>query len=442
MPRPSPHPHEVRAWIIWIVGVAAYVLAVMNRTSLAAVGVDAADRFSADAATLSMFAVVQLAVYGGMQIPVGMVLDRWGARPIITIGMLLMAAGQLAMAFSPSVGVAIFARVLIGAGDAAVFPSVLRLVATWFPAQRGPIMVQMTGIVGQTGQLLSLMPLAALLHATTWSIAFGSVAGLAVLFTILVFLIIRNHPPERTADISVNTDTGAIKVVTSSIDTGVGIRAAWAHPGTRLAFWSHFTTPFAGTAFVLLWGFPFLTAGEGLSVAQAAAVTSTYVFVGMAMGPVMGELSRRNPNRRSRALVLPAVFVQMAAWLAVIAWPGTAPLWLLYLLAVAMGTGGPASMVAFDHARTHNPAHRLSTATGVTNVGGFLAALIAVFLIGLALDLQGAGTPETYTLDAFRIAFLMQMPIWLLGIVFIVIERRRTRVHIGLDEPRRRRPRQ
>ena len=441
MPRPSPHPHEVRAWIIWIVGVAAYVLAVMNRTSLAAVGVDAADRFSADAATLSMFAVVQLAVYGGMQIPVGMVLDRWGARPIITIGMFLMAAGQLAMAFSPSVGVAIFARVLIGAGDAAVFPSVLRLVATWFPAQRGPVMVQMTGIVGQTGQLLSLMPLAALLHATTWSIAFGSVAGLAVLFTILVFLIIRNHPPERTADISVNTDTGAIKVVTSSIDTGVGIRAAWAHPGTRLAFWSHFTTPFAGTAFMLLWGFPFLTAGEGLSLAQAAGVTSTYVFVGMAMGPVMGELSRRSPNTRSRALVLPAVIVQMAAWLAVIAWPGTAPLWLLYLLAVAMGTGGPASMVAFDHARTHNPAHRLSTATGVTNVGGFLAALIAVFLIGLALDLQGAGTPETYTLDAFRIAFLMQVPIWLLGIVFIVIERRRTRVHIGLDEPRRRRPR-
>lgn len=441
MPRPSPHPHEARAWIIWIVGVAAYVLAVMNRTSLAAVGVDAADRFSADAATLSMFAVVQLAVYGGMQIPVGMVLDRWGARPIITIGMLLMAAGQLAMAFSPSVGVAIFARVLIGAGDAAVFPSVLRLIATWFPAQRGPIMVQMTGIVGQTGQLLSLMPLAALVHATTWSIAFGSVAGLAVLFTILVFLIIRNHPPERTADISVNTDTGAIKVVTSSIDTGVGIRAAWAHPGTRLAFWSHFTTPFAGTAFMLLWGFPFLTAGEGLSLAQAAGVTSTYVFVGMAMGPVMGELSRRSPNTRSRALVLPAVFVQMAAWLAVIAWPGTAPLWLLYLLAVAMGTGGPASMVAFDHARTHNPAHRLSTATGVTNVGGFLAALIAVFLIGLALDLQGAGTPETYTLDAFRIAFLMQVPIWLLGIVFIVIERRRTRVHIGLDQPRRRRPR-
>ena len=423
--------------MIWTVGVAAYVLAITNRSSLSAVGVDAAARFDADAATLSMFAVVQLAVYGGMQIPVGVLLDRFGARPIMTIGMLLMAMGQLTMALSPSVGVAILARVLLGAGDAAVFPGVLRLIATWFPAQRGPLMVQFTGIVGQSGQLVALIPLAALLHATSWTITFGSIAGLGVLFAILVFLLIRNHPPDRDEDVSVDTDTGAIRVVTSAVDTGVGIRAAWAHPGTRLAFWSHFTTPFAGTAFVLLWGMPFLTAGEGRTTAEAASIMSLYVVVGMALGPVIGDLSRRIPHLRSRALVLPTVAVQAIAWLVVVAYPGPAPLWLLLALAVALATGGPASMIAFDHARTHNPSHRLSTATGVTNAGGFLAALLAILLIGLALDLQGAGTPETYTLDAFRIAFLTQVPLWLLGATFIVIERKRTRIRLGMDPPRR-----
>ena len=425
------------AWLIWTVGVAAYVLAVVNRTSLGAVGIDAAERFQVDAATLSLFAVVQLAMYGGMQIPVGVLLDRYGSRPIMTIGMLLMAAGQLTMALSPSVGIAIVARVLLGAGDAAIFPGVLRLIATWFPAQRGPIMVQFTGIIGQTGQLFALIPLAALLHATSWSVAFGSVAGLGILFGILVFAIVRNHPPERDADVSVDTDTGAIRVVTSSLDTGVGIRAAWAHPGTRLAFWSHFTTPFAGTAFILLWGTPFLTGGEGRTTAEAVAIISTYVVVGMVLGPVMGDISRRIPNVRSRALVLPAIAVQVVAWLAVIAYPGPAPLWLLFALGIALAMGGPASMIAFDHARTHNPAHRLSTATGVTNAGGFLAALIAIFLIGLALDLQGAGTPATYTLDAFRIAFLTQLPLWAIGTVFILIERKRTRIRIGMDPPRR-----
>ncbi len=427
----------MRAWLIWAVGVAAYVLAITNRSSLSAVGVDAAARFDADAATLSMFAVVQLAVYGGMQIPIGVLLDRYGARPIMTAGMILMAIGQLTMALSPSVGVAILARMLLGAGDAAVFPGVLRLIATWFPAQRGPLMVQFTGIVGQSGQLVALVPLAALLHATSWTITFGSIAGLGVLFAVLVFLLIRNHPPDRDEDVSVDTDTGAIRVVTSAVDTGVGIRAAWAHPGTRLAFWSHFTTPFAGTAFVLLWGMPFLTAGEGLSTAQAASIMSLYVVVGMVLGPVMGELSRRFPLVRSRALVLPTIAVQVAAWLAVIAYPGPAPLWLLLALAVALATGGPASMIAFDHARTHNPSHRLSTATGVTNAGGFLAALVAILLIGLALDLQGAGTPATYSLDAFRLAFLLQVPLWLIGGAFIVVERKRTRIRLGMDPPRR-----
>ncbi|HCJ48348.1 MAG TPA: MFS transporter, partial [Microbacterium sp.] len=257
------------------------------------------------------------------------------------------------------------------------------------------------------------------------------------LFAVLVFAVIRNHPPEVDRDISVDTDTGAIRIVTSSVDTGVGIRAAWAHPGTRLAFWSHFATPFAGTAFMLLWGVPFLTAGEGRTLGEATGLLTIFVFAGMAFGPVLGELSRRIPHRRSRALVLPAVAVQFAAWLTVILWPGPAPLWLLTVLVVALSLGGPASMIAFDHARTHNPSHRLSTATGLTNAGGFLAALIAIFVIGVALDLQGAGTPDTYRLDAFRVAFLAQVPLWLLGGIFISVERRRTRVHLGMDQPRR-----
>ncbi|KRE21835.1 nitrate/nitrite transporter [Agromyces sp. Soil535] len=428
-----------RLWLVWGVGVAAYVVSVTNRTSLSAVGVDAAVRFDADAAVLSLFAVVQLAVYGAMQIPVGLLLDRFGARPIITVGMFLMAIGQLVMAFAPDVGTAIFARMLVGAGDAAIFPSVLRVVAVWFPERQAPFLVQLTGIVGQTGQLLAILPMAAILHATKWSVAFGSLAGLGVLFTVLTFAVIRNHPPDRDADVSVDTATGAIHAVTSAADLREGFRESWAHPATRLAFWSHFTTPFSGTAFILLWGFPFLTVGEGLTPAMASLIFTVYVVFGMVAGPVIGALSSRHPMRRSRMLVLPVIGIQAFVWLVVIAWPGQAPLWLLFVLAFALSTGGPASMIGFDHARTFNPSHRLSTATGIVNVGGFLAALLAILFIGIAMDAQGAGTPDTYSLDAFRIAFLTQVPLWALGAACIVWERKRTRVHIGLDEPRSRR---
>lgn len=438
-PAPIPLAPTWRLWLLWGVGVAAYIVSVTNRSSLSAVGVDAAVRFDADASTLSMFAVIQLAVYGAMQIPVGLLLDRFGARPIITIGMALMAVGQLALAFAPDVAWAIAARMLLGAGDAAVFPSVLRVIAVWFPERQAPFMVQLTGLVGQSGQIIAVLPLAALLHATSWTIAFGSLAGLGALFTVLTFAVIRNRPPGRTADVSVDTRTGAMHVVRSSADLRQGFRESWGHPGTRLAFWSHFTTPFSGTAFVLLWGFPFLTVGEGLTPAMASLLFTVYVVFGVLVGPVIGALSSRHPYRRSRLLVLPVIGIQATAWLAVILWPGSAPLWLLFALAFAMSTGGPGSMIGFDHARTFNPSHRLSTATGITNVGGFLAALLAILLIGIAMDAQGAGTPDTYTLEAFRLAFLTQMPLWLIGSLFIVIERKRTRIHIGLDEPRTRR---
>lgn len=429
-------PPAWRSWLIWGVGVAAYLLAVVNRTSLSAVGVDTAERYQIDASTLSLFAVLQLAVYGGLQIPVGVWLDRFGARPLMVAGMLLMAVGQLVIAFSPNVGVAILARMLLGAGDAVIFPSVLRLAAAWFPAQRGPILSQLTGTIGQLGQLLAIMPLAALLHATSWTVAFGGIAGLVALFAILVWLIIRNHPPQVAADVSVNTDTGAIQVITSTIDTRVGLRATWSHPGTRLAFWSHFTSPFSGTTFVMLWGIPFLTAGEGRTLAEAAAITSVLVVGAMIVGPLMGAASARAPLRRSRMLVLPSIGLQLALWLAIIVWPGPAPLWLLFGLALALATGGPASMVAFDHARAYNPSHRLSTATGITNMGGFISGLLAILLIGLALDLQGAGDPSSYSQQAFRLAFLTQLPLWLIGTAFIIRERRATRILIGVDEPR------
>ncbi|MBS1674901.1 MAG: MFS transporter [Actinobacteria bacterium] len=434
----NPAVPAMRMWTIWIVGVLAYVLSVTNRTSLSAVGVDAAHLFQADASTLSLFAVLQLAVYGFMQVPVGVLLDRFGSRPIMVAGMALMAVGQLVMAFAPNVGVAIVARMILGAGDAAIFPGLLRLVAVWFPAQRGPLMAQLTGIVGQMGQLVALLPFPLLMHQTTWSVAFGSLAGLGVLFTVLVLVLVRNRPAERTEDVSVNTDTGAIRVVSSRVDLRVSLLEALAHPGTRLGFWTHFTTPFAGTAFMMLWGIPFLTVGEGLTTGTAALVTTVYVIFGVVFGPLVGALSARRPTSRSLMLVLPAIASQLIVWLIVIAWPGPAPLWLFLLLAVALATGGPASMVAFDHARTHNPQHRLSTATGVVNGGGFLAGLVAIFLIGLALDLQGAGTPESYTLDAFRLAFLTQVPLWILGTAFIIRERRLTRRVVGLDRPRKR----
>ena len=112
---------------------------------------------------------------------------------------------------------------------------------------------------------------------------------------------------------------------------------------------------------------------------------------------------------------------------------GAAPVWLLAVLVVVVATGIPGSMIGFDYARTSNPAHRLGGATGMTNVMGFTATIVLVAAIGLLLDLQGAGTPQTYSLEAFKVAFAVQLPLWAVGVVGILVSRRQTRRLMARD---------
>ena len=130
------------AWVVWGAGVFAYLVAVTQRTAFGVAGVEATERFSATASVLSVFTVVQLLVYAGLQIPVGMLVDRFGPRLLIAAGAVLMCAGQFQLAMADSVGAGIAGRSLVGAGDALTFISVLRLLPAWFPAHRIPVLTQ------------------------------------------------------------------------------------------------------------------------------------------------------------------------------------------------------------------------------------------------------------------------------------------------------------
>ncbi|MDQ1628563.1 MAG: hypothetical protein QOI54_2307 [Actinomycetota bacterium] len=408
-----------RAWLIWSIGVTAYVVAVLQRTSLGVAGIDAAHRFHASASVLALFAVLQLLVYAGLQVPVGLLVDRLGPRALIVGGAVLMALGQVLLALSVSIGPAVLGRVLVGAGDAATFISVLRLVTSWMPPRRAPLMTQLTGIVGQAGQVLSAFPLVALLHGPGWTTAFLSAASLSALVAVLVALVVRDAPAGALRHHDAPT---AAKVARD-------LRSVWRHPGTRLGLWTHVTAQFSGTVFALLWGYPFLVTGEGRSPRSASTLMTVFVVAGMLVAPFVGVLVERHPLRRSW-LVLGIVAVCVTAWTAVLAWPGPSPLWLLVALMLALAIGGPGSMIAFDYARTFNPPNRLGTATGIVNVGGFVASLVTMLLVGLILDLRSSGTGD-YSLGDFRVAFASQYLVWAVGVLGIVLTRRKVRARMA-----------
>ena len=399
---------------MWTLGITAYAVAVFNRSSLGVASLQAQDRFHATAAELSLFAVLQLAVYAAMQVPVGVVLDRFGTRRLVAVGALVMAAGQLLLGESHTVPVAIVARVLVGMGDAMTFISVLRLVGFWFAPRRAPVITQLTGIVGQLGQVAAAYPLVTLLHHVGWTRSFVGAAALGIVVSIAVLATLRDAPAGVVASMTTPIRIDRVRA---------NLRAAWVEPGTRIGLWTHFVTQFSGTVFALLWGYPFLVRGEHVTPATAGALLSLMVFIAMGVGPLLGSLAGRWPRRRS-ALTLTIVGSSALVWTVVLAWPGKAPTALLLVLVIVLATNGPGSMLGFDYSRTSNPAERLGSASGIVNVGGFVASLLTIFAVGVLLDLTTSGGPTSYTLGAFRIALSVQYVLWLFGLVMVLRTRK------------------
>jgi MFS family permease len=401
-----------RGWLVWSVGVFAYVLAVMQRTTFGIAGLDAADRFAITPGALSVFVFVQVAVYLAAQIPAGVAVDRFGSRAMLVTSGVVLAAGQFLLAVAPDVVTAVLARVLVGLGDAVVFTAVLALVPRWFPAQRVPLVVQVTTMLCQLGQVLSALPFAWVLHGAGWSTAFGAAALASGLVAVLVFAVVRDAPAgaavPRAPGTSVREILGAVREV-------------WRRPGTRLGFFGHMGTQFSMMVFTLLWGVPWMVSTQGLTADEAGGMLTLFVVCTIAIGPAFGVFTMRHPLRRSW-VVLAVITAEATVWTAVLAQPGPAPRWLLVLLIVALAAAGPGSVVGIDIARTHNPSVNLGVAQSMVNMGGFLASLVVLVAMGGVLTALGGYTPE-----AFRVAWLVQYVVWGVAVTGILVARRKAR---------------
>jgi MFS family permease len=400
------------------------MLAVFHRSSLAVAGLAAADRFDISASQLATFTMLQLMVYAGMQIPVGLWVDRFGPRRVLITGAITLTLAQAGFAFADTYALALGARFFVGVGDAMTFICVLRLVTTWFAPRRIPIMSQVTGVFGQLGAIVAAVPMTVALKELGWTTSYLLAASLGLVLTIGLVLVVRDLPTAR----SISGPAMSLSNIRRSL------AASWSQPGTRLGFWIHFSTQFSATTLGLLWGYPFFVQGEGRSDHIAGLLLTIMVVAVMVAGPLLGWAITRDPWHRS-TIVLGIIGSIISVWTIVLLWPGDAPLGVLVLLVVITGVGGPASMIGFDVGRTSNPSDRQASATGIINQGGFVASLLLVISIGLILDWRTPGTGTDYTPAAFRWAMSAQYVLWALGITQIWRYRVRTRLKIMAEEP-------
>ncbi|MDO5067325.1 MAG: MFS transporter [Propionibacteriaceae bacterium] len=407
--------NERMAWVVWTISVLAYATAIMHRTSLGTLGIQTAQHFGTSIGIVSTFVMVQLAVYAISQAPVGVLIDRYGARAVLIAGSLIMTVAQTGMAFTDSLAPALVARVLLGIGDACMFGAVLRLIPAWFPAPRVPVLSQLSGLLGQLGQIAAVALLLPLHTLQGWTTTFLVAAICSLACAVGCALLVRDVPA------GASRPTPAEQRIR---DLPKGIVDAWRHPATRLGFFVHFTSGFSVNVFAMIWGIPWLIGAQQRTESEAAFLFSLTVLAAMILAPIIGWLTARHPLRRSN-LALTVIGAHVAAWLTVLLWPGPAPWWLLVALTLAMAAGGPGTGIGFDYPRTLLPSHRLGAANGLVIAGSFTGATLCLLLMGAVL---GWLAPDgRYTAEQLNLAMALQLPFFAVGIAGIYLTRHQLR---------------
>jgi sugar phosphate permease len=298
--------------------------------------------------------------------------------------------------------------------------SVLRLVAGWFPARRYPTMVGLTSLTGMLGNVVATVPLTLMLTDLGWGPTFAIAGGLSLGYALLL-LRPAVAAPYREAEGPAGP-VGGREVLTQ-------VKHAWKLPAGRLGFWIHLSTMAGPTVFAVLWGYPYLTQALGYSPGAASSLLMMLVIGGLIGNLVLGPVIGRRPHIRG-GLALVVAGLCLVGWLVLIGWPGGQPPPAVVIAVICVfSVGGPASGIGFMLARDYNPRHRISTATGLVNVGGFCGAVVMVFSVGQILDLVEPGA-VTHSAQAYRWAFAAIALLTAFGIFRMVTWILRTRVHV------------
>lgn len=402
-----------RAWLVWGVAVGGYFLAMLHRNGLGVAALEAQSRFDVGPALLSLLPMLQLLVYVILQVPAGLLADRLGPRYTLVMGMAAMAVGSCMFALAPGIEMAVVGRFLIGLGDALVFLNVIRLAALWFPRARYALVSGLTGVVGGTGQVASAAPLAWALGGIGWVAAFLATAGLTVFMALLMLLMVRDRP----------AGAAGRSTVADPISAWAALKEALRADGPRIGMAHHAAVMAPFTMMMVLWGYPFLVNGLGLSEG-AAALTLTGLAAGaLPLAPLAGVLVGRRPGVRGYfALVFGGTL--SLGWLLLVLWPdgAPAPLGVAVLALSALGQT-MAPTISFDFARDGIPAGRTGVASGLVNMSGFTTAVVCTVAAGAILQTLPE-EPSSYQVAFVPMAVTTVLSTCVLA-VFILRARRR-----------------
>lgn len=405
---------------MWGLGAAFYLIGFYQRVAPAVITRELMSEFTIGAAALGNLAAFYYYSYVAIQIPAGVLADRWGPRRVLTAGAVIAAAGTLMFALATDYAAAGLGRLLIGGSVGVAFVSMLKLAGHWFAPTRFAMISGLALACGVLGAVSAGVPLRLLVDAFGWRNVMSVAAVLTGALAVAIWLAVRDDPAERGyASYAPTAPTRHTPILQ-------GIRRALATRNVWLVFLISGAVSGPALTFGGLWGVPFLSTHYQLSTSQASLVTSLVLVCWAVAGPFVGALSDR--MRRRKPLYVMGALLAAAGWCCALLLPQL-PLTLLVLLLGFTGCASSAVMVGFAIAKESAPAALAGTAGGIANMGNMLGGMIMQPAVGWMLDRRWTGTMANgvriYDFDAYRAGFALML-VWLAAALLLLVFVRET----------------
>jgi MFS family permease len=403
----APPPLRV-AWMIWGLAALLYMIGFFQRVAPAVLSVELMRDFGIGAAALGQLSAFYFYSYVAMQIPTGILADRWGPRRLLSAGALVAGAGTVLFALAPDILWANAGRLLIGGSVAVAFVGSLKVASQWFPAHFYAMVSGMALFCGIVGAVFAGPPLRLLVNHFSWRsvMVFAALATMAL--AAAIWRIMRDHPHEKGYANLIAPATAQKRSAPTGIISGIG--RVLASRNTLLL--CGVTGGIAGCvlAFGGLWGVPYLTTHQGLPIASAAAMNSILLVAWALGGPFFGWLSDR--IRKRKPLFILGTGLALCGWTAIVLIPGIPLAGLTGLLLITGFSSGVIS-ISLAFAKESVPIDLAGTVSGVVNMGTMMGPMLLLPAVGWMLEQRWQGTfsagVRIYSLQAYQAGFSLMI---------------------------------
>lgn len=390
------------AWSVWGVGAALYLIGFFQRVAPAVMTDRLMTDFAIGGAALGNLSALYFYTYVAMQIPTGILADRWGPRKLLIGGAATASLGTLLFALSADFFWAGLGRLLIGASVAVAFVANLKLASHWFDPRQYATASGMALLVGIGGGVVAGVPLRLAVDAYGWRPVMLVAAGVTALLATVAWRWVRNDPAEAGyASHFRGQHHGERASVWHELAEVLSRRDIWLLTLIPIGYSGGVLT-FAG-----LWGVPWLRQVHGLDAKSAAMVTSVMLIAWAAGGPLLGSWSTRSGRRKPLYLISGAI--ALAGWAAAIFLPLTLPLLVPVLAITGFFCGN--IIIGFAWAKESVPLRLMGTASGVANMGPLMGGMFLQPAVGWVLDRHWQGAlvdgARVYDATAYQSGFTL-----------------------------------